>query len=32
MTGRCLLCFSLGLLLGVAGAVAYFIGFWGILT
>lgn len=29
---RCLLCLSLGLLLGVAMAVAFVAGFWGVMT
>lgn len=29
---KCLLCFLCGLLLGVAGAVAFLAGFWGALT
>lgn len=32
MKSHCLLCFSLGLLLGVAGMLAFVVGFWTIQT
>lgn len=32
MNRSCLLCFSLGLLLGVAGMLAFGIGFWNTVT